>query len=399
MHVLVTARTDARVMRSATALVETGIAVTIVDIEGDCNRPAVEEIRGVSMKHIMVASSFISTRFTKWTLLRAASIFIRSIIRMIQISADVYHAHDEAALPACYIAAQVCRKPLIYDAHELPLTETSIRWHWLLLLFKHILGIIVPRCAGVITVSQPIAREINHLYRGPEVTLIRNIPPYRSVQKTDRLRQSLRLSSATRIALYQGGVQHNRGLDRLVHAASFLEPDIVIVIIGQDMEATKVELEALIANEYVADRVKILPPVPYEELLDWTASADIGLHIFPPDRSLSIRWCLTNKLFEYLMAGLPVLSSLLDAVVEVINTYDVGQIVTSLAPSDIGAAINTMLADRASLARMSRNALEAAQHEFCWEKEQLQLIRLYYDILASHNIEYRQVELDTSFEK
>ncbi len=398
MHALVTARTDARVMRSATALVETGIAVTIVDIEGDCNRPAVEEIRGVSMKHIMVASSFISTRFTKWTLLRAASIFIRSILRMIQVSADVYHAHDVAALPACYIAAQVCRKPLIYDAHELPLTETSIRWHWLLLLFKHILCIIVPRCAGVITVSQPIAREINHLYHGPEVTLIRNVPVYRSVSKTDRLRQTLGLSSTTRIALYQGGLQHNRGLDRLIRAAPYLEPSIVIVMMGQDLETTKVELEALIANEDVADRVKIIPPVPYEELLDWTASADIGVIINSPSRSFNVRMSLPNKLFEYLMAGIPVLASPLDAIAEVIRNYDVGQVLSSLAPAGVGAAINAILADRVELARMSRNALEVAQQEFCWEKERLQLIRLYHDILASHNIEYSQVVLDTIIE-
>lgn len=397
MHVLVTARTDARVMRSATALAEAGFAVSIVDIVGDCNLPAKEEIRGVCMKHIIVPSSFISTRFTKWTILRAASIFSRSVLRLIQTSADVYHAHDEAALPACYIAAQVCRKPLIFDAHELPLTETSIRWRWLFVLFKHILAAIVPRCAGVITVSNPIAREINHLYRGPEVSLIRNVPAYRSVPKTDRLRQSLGLSSATRIALYQGGVQHNRGLDALVRAASFLEPETVIVMMGQDMETTKAELEALIASEGVADRVKIIPPVPYEELLDWTASADIGLHVLPPDHSLSIRWCLTNKLFEYLMAGLPVLSSSLDAVAEVVNTYDVGQIVSSLAPTDVGAAINNMLADPATLVRMSRNALEVAQREFCWEKERLQLIRLYHEILASHGMGSTAV-FDTIFE-
>ncbi len=395
MHVLVTARTDARVMRSATALTDTGFVVSIVDIEGDCNRPAEEKILGVCMKHIIVASSFVSTRFTKWTLLRAVSIFIRSVLLLIQTSADVYHAHDEAALPACYIAAQVCRKPLIFDAHELPLTETSIRWRWLLALFKHILAAIVPRCAGVIAVSPPLAREINRLYRGPEVSLIRNVPAFRSVPKTDRLRQSLGLSSATRIALYQGGVQHNRGLDTLVRAASLLEPDIVIVIMGQDMDTTKAELEALIASEGVADRVKIIPPVPYEELLDWTASADIGLHVLPPDSSLSIRWCLTNKLFEYLMAGLPVLSSSLDAVAEVINTYDVGQIVSPFTPTDIGAAINTMLANHAALARMSRNALEVAQHEFCWEKERLQLIRLYHDILVSHDIECCTAVFDT----
>src|SRR5207247_7864979 len=145
--------------------------------------------------------------------------------------------------------------------------------------------------------------------------------------------------------------------------------NIVIVMMGRAVETTRVQLEDLIASKGVADRVKIIPPVPYAELLDWTASADIGLTIFQPGYTRSIRYCLPNKLFEYLMAGLPVLSSQLDAIAEVLKTYDVGQILPSLAPEDIGASINAMLADAEALARRRQNALEAAKQEFNWEKE------------------------------
>ncbi|MFL5626078.1 MAG: glycosyltransferase, partial [Ktedonobacteraceae bacterium] len=144
---------------------------------------------------------------------------------------------------------------------------------------------------------------------------------------------------------------------------------------------TQVQLEALITSEAVADRVKILPPVPYADLLNWTASADIGLIIYSPDYSLNVRMCLPNKLFEYLMAGLPILASRLEAVSEVIRTYDVGQIVSSLTPEDIGAAINAMCADPEALAHMRCNALEVSQSELCWEKVKSHLIHLYQDIL------------------
>src|SRR5205085_1564632 len=71
MHVLTVARTDVRVMREATALVEAGFAVSIVDVEAGDNRPLEENDRGVWMKHILMPSSFLSTRFTKWALVRA----------------------------------------------------------------------------------------------------------------------------------------------------------------------------------------------------------------------------------------------------------------------------------------------------------------------------------------
>ena len=391
MHVLTRAATDARVMRAATALVEAGYAVSVVDIEEGGNSKSEEDIRGVSMKHVMASRSFLSSRFDKWTLVRIVRLFVRSALRVMRTRADIYHAHDVSALPACYIAACLRHKPIIFEAHEMPLFERPLSEmgrsrRWLHKLLAILLVHILPRCAGIITVSPPIVEEIRKRYRVPEVTLIRSVPRYRTVPKGDRLRGYLGLKPGVRIALYQGYLQHNRGLDGLVRAAPFLEPNTVIVMMGQDTEGMRAELEAFIAREGVADRVKILPPVPYAELLDWTASADIGLTIFPPDYSLSIRFTLPNKLFEYLMAGRPVLSSQLDAIAEVIKTYDVGQIVPSLSPSDIGTAINAMLADAAALARMHSNALEVARRELHWENESQKLIQLYQAVLSKGGI-------------
>ncbi len=383
MHVLGSARTDARVIREATALAEAGFELTIVDVIDEKNWHNEENIRAIRIKHTIISSWYTPTRFKLWFLVKIAWIIIQNTIRLIRTPADIYHAHDEDALPACYIAALLCRKPLIFDSHELPFNNPSIacRRH-LSVLAKRTLTRMLPRCAGVITTSPLYAQEICNQHHYPEVTLVRNFPTYQAVPKSDRLRQYLGLSSGVRIALYQGNLQPNRSLDVLVHAAPFLESNIVIVLMGKAVKATRDLLEGLIVSEGVADRVKMIPPVPYEELLNWTASADIGLTIFQPDYTRSIQLCLPNKLFEYLMAGLPVLSSQLDAIAEVIKTYNVGQLLPSLAPSDIGATMNAMLADTSALARMRNNALEAARQEFHWENERQKLIQLYHTILA-----------------
>ena len=373
-------------MRAATALVKADYTVSVVDIEDEGNHQSEEGIRGVCMKHVMVSHSFLSTRFDKWTLVRLAQLFVRSTLRVMQTPADIYHAHDVSALPACYIAARLHHKPIIYEAHEMPLFERPLSGmgrsrRWLHKLLGVLLAHIEPRCAGIITASPPIVEEIRSRYGVPEVALIRSVPEYRAIPKSDRLRQCLGLKPELRIALYQGYLQPNRGLDRLVRAATFLEQDIVIVMMGKNVGTTLAQLEALIASEGVADRVKILPPVPYGELLDWTASADIGLNVASPDYSLNVRYFLPNKLFEYLMAGLPVLTSPLEAMVDVVKTHDVGQVLSSLAPADIGEAINRMLADPVGLAHQRSNALEAARNDFYWEKESLRLIHLYRSIL------------------
>jgi glycosyltransferase involved in cell wall biosynthesis len=381
MHVRGVVRTDERVLREARALVEGGFAVSIVDIESEQTSPSEEDFGSIHVRHIVKPHWYIPVS-VHWKVFRSIEKFMVSTLAMLRIPTDIYHAHDVNALLPCYLAAIFHHKPLIFDAHELPLHELehssqSLVSKVLIYLFTKI----VSRCSGIITVSPPIAEEISKYYKAQNIVLVRNIPAYQTTQKTDRLRKHLHLDPEIRIALYQGNIQPDRQLDKLVHAAASLNPDIRIVLMGKDIGETGLKLESLAVEEGVVDRIKIIPPVPYAELLEWTASADIGLIIYEPGSSLNVQMCLPNKFFEYLMAGLPVLTSQLPAVAEIINSYGVGKVVSSLAPADIGAEINAMLADHTALTHMSDSALNAAQKTLCWQQEAKHLLHVYFNIL------------------
>lgn len=384
MYMLGTARADARVMKDATALVAAGFAVTIVDVETERTRPTEEDIHGIHIKHIIMPSWSRPTRFKPWFLVKLMSLLVRGVGQLLRIKADMYHAHVERSFPACYLAARLRHKPFILDAPELSLSEPRLmRWRRLNKLAVKYLSYLMSHSTGIIATSRFHGKQMSEYYFAQNITIVRNMPPYREISsKSNKLHSYLQIEQRTRIALYQGNIQADRGLHVLVRAASFLEPDIVIVMMGKAVAETRSQLEALITSEGVADRVKIIPPVPYEELLNWTASADIGLTVLPPDYSQNIRGCLPNKFFEYLMAGVPVLTSRLEAIVEIIETYDVGKVASSLAPEDLAAAMNAMLADSTGLARMRQNALEVARREFSWEKESQKLIQLYRRILT-----------------
>ena len=107
--------------------------------------------------------------------------------------------------------------------------------------------------------------------------------------------------------LYQGGYSVDRGIEELV--AALAEPslralDAVAVFMGFG------RLEAWLRERAAADpdHVVVLPPVPPDELLPWTASADVTF-VGQPPRTLNQRYNLPNKLFESLMAGVPVVVS------------------------------------------------------------------------------------------
>src|SRR5262245_24139997 len=106
MHVASTARTDARVMREATALVNAGYAVTIVDVEHDGARPPREQLDGVMLRHVMLPDrlsrhySYGRTRTLAWAAFKGWRMLL-GVLTVVRTPAHIYHAHDITALPAC----------------------------------------------------------------------------------------------------------------------------------------------------------------------------------------------------------------------------------------------------------------------------------------------------------
>lgn len=120
MHVWNEVRTDERVLRSATALVAAGFDVSILGIER--GRPSAngETIRGIHVQHLRVPGWLDAVPLNVGFLVRALWIVVAGTIQLLRTRADVYHAHDSEALPACFIAARLRRGRLVFDAHELP---------------------------------------------------------------------------------------------------------------------------------------------------------------------------------------------------------------------------------------------------------------------------------------
>jgi glycosyltransferase involved in cell wall biosynthesis len=113
------------------------------------------------------------------------------------------------------------------------------------------------------------------------------------------------------------------------------------------------------------------------------------LIVYRPEYSLNVRYCLPNKLFEYLMAGVPILSSSLDAIAEILTTYDTGRVTASLEPEAVAGAINTLLADEGARRRMRENSWRAARETFRWDVERERLLRLYERIISPRRSDAR----------
>ena len=187
------------------------------------------------------------------------------------------------------------------------------------------------------------------------------------------LRTNLGLQSDDFVAIYQGALTINRGIETLLAMAPQLNGSrIHLVFMGYGMLEPQV-MESVRQNA----NVHFQPAVPYEEVLDYTGDADVGLVSVKPV-CLSYLYCLPNKLFESIQAGIPVLVNDLPDCVALIDEFGIGARV-----ADTPEGWHAALLSGKQIACMEVQAIggvEKAQAELNWEKES-QLLTAIYDRL------------------
>ena len=138
-------------------------------------------------------------------------------------------------------------------------------------------------------------------------------------------------------------------------------------------------LEALASELGLSKRVHFPGYVPLEELLSYTASADIGLSLIQ-NTSPSYYYALPNKILEYVMAGLPVVASDFPEMRRIVQEYEVGEVVSDPSSSqEVAAAIVKILQDPERYQQMRSNTRRAAEI-LNWENEQRKLFSLYDEL-------------------
>jgi len=308
--------------------------------------------------------------------------FVRAVVRL---RPDVVHAHDAAMLLPGYVAARLAGARLVYDSHELA-TGVAYRERGWAAFVAMLERLAVPRCAGVVTVSGGIAARLRQLYGLAELpTVVRNVPDLgvesapapgpRSV--AGPLRSRLGVGAAP-LVLHQGALAPRRGCETAVRALEQLPEEVQLVFLGDAWPGYAGEVERLAASAGLAGRVHFLPSVPVEQLLAWTADADVGLSLLQGD-SDNHRLALPNKVFEYVAAGVPVVVSDLPELSALVDGHGIGVCCDPAAPADVAAAIRETLARRDELAPV----LAAAGRSLSWAAESRKLTGLY-DRLAGH---------------
>ncbi len=193
---------------------------------------------------------------------------------------------------------------LIYDPHELE-TETHKSSGARKRVSKILEKIFIRYADAVIVVSNSIGRWYRETYGLRRVQVVRNMPDKGQglPRPSQWLRTNLGIPEEDLIFLYVGGLSAGRGIELLLKVFAQCELNKHLLFMGFG------KLEGAV-REY-ADRypnIHFHPPVKPKEVITYASGADVGFSL-NENTCLSHYYSVPNKIFEYLLAGVPVIAS------------------------------------------------------------------------------------------
>lgn len=286
----------------------------------------------------------------------------------------VVNIHALGLLPLGYLLKLIYGAKLIYDTHELE-TETNGSRGFRKKLGKWVERLLVKKADHVFVVSENIADWYRDAYNIARPTVVLNAPREQQVEKNDYFREKFGLRKDQVIVLYQGGLAAGRGVDLLLEAFKKRTDDKVVMVFMGYGNLEK-EIQAASKSHSTIFFHKAVPP---NVLLRYTVSADVGIS-FIENTCLSYYYCMPNKLFEYAMAGLPVIVSNMKEMREFVESHQMGSVVEEETVESLNKAIDKLL--YMDLKVLKQNAKKAAL-ENAWEHQEEKMQAVYKTLLES----------------
>ncbi|WP_414043562.1 glycosyltransferase [Macrococcus sp. EM39E] len=299
-----------------------------------------------------------------------AAIIGRMIVKGYRDNADIYHSNDLNTLPQGIICSKLRLKPkkLVYDSHEVQTSRTGYNPKTI----KFFESLMIKFVDEMMVENHTRAKKNEELYGFYPHTLYNYSELYNIEDKPDvDLHAELGLSKDEKILLYQGGLQQGRGLELLIEMMPQIKEGTLVFLGAGKLEKT---LKELAAKSPVSDRIKFIEKVHFKALPSYTKQAYLGFQVLQ-NICFNHYSASSNKLFEYIMAHVPVVSCNFPEVKAVVD-QGVGITVDSHDINQIAEAVNKLVADEDLRNQYSEKCKEIKKI-YNWDNEKEKLLEVY----------------------
>jgi glycosyltransferase involved in cell wall biosynthesis len=304
-------------------------------------------------------------------------------IHALKINADCYHCNEiESWIVGCMIKLLRPQKKIIFDVHEhypsffenpfFPRWVSRIGSPLTLAIYR----LLTPLTDYIVLVLPSLAKDFNK--SNERMVVIAN---YASLQFSYLQREEINAGilahfQSGKVAIHTGSIARSRGWPQLLQAISQMQyPEFTLILIGDIPNREEIMAEA--DHLGIAKRVKILPKVPYQEMMEYLYCADIGLILYLPDmQNHLLAW--PTKFCDYMMAKLPVIApESMERVAEAIKSDHSGLVVDPRKPDQIAQALDRLCFKEDESSQMGERGFRSVIEKYNWEVEAKKLVDMY----------------------
>jgi glycosyltransferase involved in cell wall biosynthesis len=306
---------------------------------------------------------------TVWAIYRAA----------LDEEADVYHFHDVELVPVGLLLRRR-GSTVIYDIHE-DYPRDMVSKYYLPVWLRPVLGKAVEllenlaarHFSALIIVTPHIYQRYQHV--NARTVVVQNFPLLHELASDVSMVPWPQREAAV---AYIGNITTVRCIREMISAIALLPEDY----------AAELHLAGAYSPETLREQVAKLPGWKRVRELGYLDRRGVqqslgrvkaGLVLFYPEPNYVNAY--SNKMFEYMAAGIPVIASDFPLWREIVQKSACGILVDPLDPQAIAGAIAYVLNNPKEAVAMGRRGRLAVQERYNWENEETKLLALYKGVL------------------
>ena len=303
---------------------------------------------------------------TAWQVYRSA----------IKENAGLYHLHDPELIPIG-VLLKIRGKRVIYDVHEdYPSSLLFRDWIHPHLRPYIVKGVRFTEWVGVRVLDGVVAATPSIAKRFPssKTVIVQNFP----IPDNLVLDKNIPYSQRSPILVYIGEISEMRGIKEMVQAVGHLPENL----------GAQLSLAGNFSPAYLEHEIKQLPDWKWISFLGWQSQegvaamlgrARIGLVLFhPAPNHINAQ---PNKLFEYMAAGIPVVTSDFPLWREIIEGVGCGLLVDPTDPRKIAKGLQWLLEHPEEAEAMGKRGQTAVREKYNWDREDNKLVAFYQEII------------------
>jgi len=187
------------------------------------------------------------------------------------------------------------------------------------------------------------------------------------------------------VILYQGQIGKTRKLERLLEGFSRFNQKHdagIIKFVGAVTPPDYLrELKTLSEKLGISHRVEFFPPVPHAQMPEILSNASVGVMALSTDPIITRK--VQIKMFEYMLAQLPIITATHPAAEYFIGETNSGRILENPTPQNVANALEYLYNHPEERRAMGQRGQKRVQTEWNWSTMEPELQRFYEQVLES----------------